>query len=203
MSNLIVMPGSKEFEETLAKVSKKPKSSKSKQPVDLIGRTLMLNSALIKVFQCGGFSLGPAHPVGIVDYRAQQGPIQRALDEGKLVDVTGKDMTKGIKGKGGQTTAVSEEDTGKRVFVATNKRGDLFIATPRNDKERAKFETQLRKKGKLTGIDFTKDATGIFGGITEEVVESSLPTEKTKTKKKAKKNVRTPRTAGHSVRSRN
>ena len=134
MSSLIVMPGSEEFKKTLAAIAKAPTSRrKLAEPVDLVGHTLMLNTALVKTFQCGGFVLGPNRPIGIVDEQSQQAPIRKALEEKKLIDVTGKDMaTKGFKGTGGQTSAITEEDTGKKVFVGRDRRGNLYIATPRS-----------------------------------------------------------------------
>jgi hypothetical protein len=132
MSSLIVMPGSEEFKKTLASIAKAPSRRKLVEPVDLVGHTLMLNTALVKTFQCGGFVLGPNRPIGIVDEQSQQIPIRKALEEKKLIDVTGKDMaTKGFKGTGGQTSAITEEDTGKKVFVGRDRRGNLYIATPK------------------------------------------------------------------------
>ena len=193
------MPGSREFNETIATTTQKKKSRTPKllEPVDLIGHTLMLNTALIGKFQCGGFVLGPHRPLAIVDHNAQQFPLRAALAKNELLDVTGQDMTKGYKGKGGETSAVSEQDTGKRVFVATDRRGNLYVATPRTKAEAKKFETELRKTGRIKSIDFSRDMTGFAGGITEEVIETSLPT------KKAKKNVSSRRTAGNTRRSRN
>jgi len=131
MSSLIVMPGSEEFKKTLASIAKAPSRRKLVQPVDLVGHTLMLNTALVKTFQCGGFVLGPNRPIGIVDEQSQQIPIRKALEEKKLIDVTGKDMaTKGFKGTGGQTSAITEEDTGKKVFVGRDRRGTSTSQLP-------------------------------------------------------------------------
>jgi len=62
MSSLIVMPGSEEFKKTLASIAKAPSRRKLVQPVDLVGHTLMLNTALVKTFQCGGFVLARTGP---------------------------------------------------------------------------------------------------------------------------------------------
>ena len=210
MSSLIVMPGSEEFKKTLAAIAKAPTSRrKLAEPVDLVGHTLMLNTALVKTFQCGGFVLGPNRPIGIVDEQSQQAPIRKALEEKKLIDVTGKDMaTKGFKGTGGQTSAITEEDTGKKVFVGRDRRGNLYIATPRSKTEAKRFEREIRTTGTLKSVDFETETTGL-GSITEEVIESSEQPVKTPAKKsakptkKVKKNVRTRRTSGNAVRSRN
>jgi hypothetical protein len=210
MSSLIVMPGSEEFKKTLAAIAKAPTSRrKLAEPVDLVGHTLMLNTALVKTFQCGGFVLGPNRPIGIVDEQSQQAPIRKALEEKKLIDVTGKDMaTKGFKGTGGQTSAITEEDTGKKVFVGRDRRGNLYIATPRSKTEAKRFEREIRTTGTLKSVDFETETTGL-GFITEEVIESSEQPVKTPAKKsakptkKVKKNVRTRRTSGNAVRSRN
>jgi len=210
MSSLIVMPGSEEFKKTLASIAKTPTSRrKLVEPVDLVGHTLMLNTALVKTFQCGGFVLGPNRPIGIVDEQSQQAPIRKALEEKKLIDVTGKDMaTKGFKGTGGQTSAITEEDTGKKVFVGRDRRGNLYIATPRSKTEAKRFEREIRTIGTLKSVDFETETTGL-GSITEEVIESSEQPVKTPAKKsakptkKVKKNVRPRRTSGNAVRSRN
>ena len=210
MSSLIVMPGSEEFKKTLAAIAKAPTSRrKLAEPVDLVGHTLMLNTALVKTFQCGGFVLGPNRPIGIVDEQSQQAPIRKALEEKKLIDVTGKDMaTKGFKGTGGQTSAITEEDTGKKVFVGRDRRGNLYIATPRSKTEAKRFEREIRTTGTLKSVDFETETTGL-GSITEQVIESSEQPVKTPAKKsakptkKVKKNVRTRRTSGNAVRSRN
>jgi hypothetical protein len=194
------MPGSEEFTTTLAAIATAPTSRrKLVEPVDLVGHTLMLNTALVKTFQCGGFVLGPNRPIGIVDEQSQQAPIRKALEEKKLIDVTGKDMaTKGFKGTGGQTSAITEEDTGKKVFVGRDRRGNLYIATPRSKTEAKRFEREI----------FETETTGL-GFITEEVIESSEQPVKTPAKKsakptkKVKKNVRPRRTSGNAVRSRN
>jgi hypothetical protein len=210
MSSLIVMPGSEEFKKTLAAIAKAPTSRrKPVEPVDLVGHTLMLNTALVKTFQCGGFVLGPNRPIGIVDEQSQQAPIRKALEEKKLIDVTGKDMaTKGFKGTGGQTSAITEEDTGKKVFVGRDRRGNLYIATPRSKTEAKRFEREIRTTGTLKSVDFETETIGL-GSITEEVIESSEQPVKTPAKKsakptkKVKKNVRPRRTSGNAVRSRN
>ena len=214
MSSLIVMPGSEEFKKTLAAIAKAPTSRRKRvEPVDLVGHTLMLNTALVKTFQCGGFVLGPNRPIGIVDEQSQQAPIRKALEEKKLIDVTGKDMaTRGFKGTGGQTSAITEEDTGKKVFVGRDRRGNLYIATPRSKTEAKRFEREIRTTGTLKSVDFETETTGL-GSITEEVIESSEQPVKTPAKKsakksakptkKVKKNVRPRRTSGNAVRSRN
>ena len=146
----------------------------------------MLNTALVKTFQCGGFVLGPNRPIGIVDEQSQQVPIRKALEEKKLIDVTGKDMaTKGFKGTGGQTSAITEEDTGKKVFVGRDRRGNLYIATPRSKTEAKRFEREIRTTGTLKSVDFETETTGLCA-ITEEVIESSEQPVKTPAKKSAK-----------------
>ena len=187
MSNLIVMPGSKEFNETLAtKTSPAKRRTAPKMPEDLTGKTLMLNTAVIQQFQCGGFHLGSRHPFAIVGPQAQQAPLHIALAAGNLIDMTGKDMTKGYKGKGGETSAIAEVDTGKQVFIATDGRGNLYIAAPKSKAEGKRFEKEIRRTGTLKSVNFDEHVTGFAGGITEEVVESSLPAKKP-TRKPTKK----------------
>lgn len=206
MSNLIVMPGSKEFQETLNQTSAKPRSRtpKSLQPCDLAGKMVMLNTALISRFQCGGLSLGPKRPMAMITSETQQDPVRVALSEGKLLDVTGQDMTKGFKGKGGETSPVTEEDTGKRCFIATDSRGNLYVATPKSKAESKRFEREIATTGTLQSVDFEPHFSGI-SDITEEVIESSTvpvkrSTKKSVKKKKATTNVRSSGNSGSSRR---
>lgn len=191
MSSVIVMPGSKEFAETLAGAKRRPKP-----PVSLVGKTLMLNTAVCLKFQCGGFSLGPNRPFAVVSPEAQQGPLLRALEENKLVDITGQDPKKGFKTRQGAVSAVTEEDTDKKAFIGRDGRGRMFVVTPKNKTEAKRFEREIRKTGTITSVDFEEQATG-FGAITEEVVETSVPEP---TRKVAKKNGRSKRSKRQSRR---
>lgn len=194
MSTLI-LPGSEDFKSTLANLAGKkpassPLSSRAKKVVDLVGHTLMLNTALAKTFQCGGFALGPNRPLDVVTEQAQQEPLRRALAEHKLIDVTGKDMaTKGFKAKGGQTSAISEEETEAKVFLGRDRRGNLYIATPKSKTEAKRMEREIRATGTLKGRDYEAERTGL-SPITEEEIESTEPAPKPKTRKTKKVNKR-------------
>lgn len=91
------------------------KAEKDLAETDLSGHTLMLNTSLVTKFQCGGFTLGSMRPFATVTSETQQVPLKRAILEGKLLDITGTDMAKGMKTRHGETSAIDEQDTGKKV----------------------------------------------------------------------------------------
>lgn len=179
MSNLIVMPGSKEFAETLAKTTKPARKKKVlAPPVDLIGRTLMLNTAVAAKFQCGGFQLSQRRLVAVVTHEAQQIPLHIAIKAGTLVDVTDKDMTKGYKGKGGETSAITEEDTGQKVYVQKDQRGNAVVIIPKSKKQAKSFDKEISSAGRITSVDIEAEVCGISGIHEEDLVEEkpkSLP----------------------------
>jgi len=175
MSNLIILPGSKEFVETM-KSTKSPRATKAKQPENLVGRTLMLNTAVCSSFQCGGFQLGSRCTFAIVTEESQQFPLHAALAAGKLIDVTGQDLTKGYKGKGGETSAVSEEDTGKKVYFVRDATGRCAVVTPKSKAEGKRFDQQIKKTGTID-VDIESHFTGI-SSISEEGVNEAPPVKK-------------------------
>jgi hypothetical protein len=116
---------------------------------NLLGRTFMLNTAVATKFQCGGFTVGPLRPFATVTSETQQEQIRHAVADGKLVDITGTDLAKGIKTKHGSTSEIKEEDTGKRVFVGQDARGNLYIVTPKTKTEQKKLEREIKKTGTI------------------------------------------------------
>jgi hypothetical protein len=148
MSNILEMPG----------------------PGDYTGRTVILNQATCKRFQCPGFVLGPNAPYQVVpDLRltneslhlAMMDGLRQGLLDGRLLDVTGQD-TKGMKLGSGEHSPVSEEEdpTRPRVLMGTDKRGRIYILTPRDKQHEAELITELKDTGTLANVHFDEPQVG-------------------------------------------
>ena len=167
MSELI-LPGSEAYTTSIESIDlTKPKNNNVLgEVVNLEGRTVMLNTARIKTFQCGGLALGFRRPFAIIDHRVQQEPVRRALSEGILLDVTDQDMTKGFKHEGGETTAIAEEDTGLRVYMGKDDVGNVYLVTPKDAEQKEQFEKEIIEFGFIRSVEF-EQPTGI-SSIAEE-----------------------------------
>lgn len=186
-SNLIVIPTAEEIK-TLGKPAKSrdldlpllQKQTKQVQPItaeNLVGRTLMLNTALASKFQCGGFSLGMLHMIGVVTTDTQLIPVLKALAEEKLIDITDSDKADGIKNRHGSASAVKTEETGRKVFLTKDMSGNMAVVVPKNAKEQAKFERQIEKTGAID-VDYipAPPKTSGLGKVTVE----EIPVKKAK-----------------------
>jgi hypothetical protein len=124
---------------------------------DYSGRMLLLNLERVQRFQCPGFTLSKNNYYQIVPCYTETNPslheaMNRALNiailDGRLIDITGQDV-KGLKMAGGEHTPVQEEDTGSRVFMATDKHGNLFVVAPKDKEEEAKYIEEIKTTGTL------------------------------------------------------
>lgn len=141
---------------------------KAVKPVTLVGKLLMLNVAIAPKFQCGGFSVTTGRMVSVVTEKTQLYPIQHALDEGILIDVSdNKIVSKGFNMKNSSTSGVMEEDTDKKAFVGKDDRGRMVIVVPKNDEEREQFEAQIAETGSIQFKPSEDEFTG-FSPIMEE-----------------------------------
>jgi hypothetical protein len=185
----LILPGSSAFKETAQVIDLETRRRRGPLPIvapcvrpgesipkdppadpdSLEGKTLMLNLAVCRGFQCGGFQLSLHRSFAVVDARAQQAPIRAALADGRLVDITGQDPKTGFKARDGSVSKVDQEDTGMRVFVGQNAKGDLFVAAPTTRKQAKAFEREITRTGTLKSVDFARAATGLSGITTEDV----------------------------------
>lgn len=185
MSKVLVMPGSPEFEQTAKVIDLKTRrpigegvptrtpailvDEPPADPADLRGKTLMLNLAVCRGFQCGGFQLSMSRTFAVVDDRAQQEPIRLALQEGRLVDITGQDPKTGFKTPQGSVSKVTQEDTGLQAFVGRTSQGEFFVAIPKNKKQASKYELEIQRTGTLSAADLEQHAMGLSGITVEDV----------------------------------
>lgn len=173
--SLIVMPTDAE----VRKLGRASKALAKKADEDLVGHVLMLNTGVCRKFQCGGFQVGPLRPFATVTHESLQPALRRALAEGQLIDITGTDLTKGVKGKTGSTTAIQEEDTDKKAFIGTDSAGNVYVVTPKNKTEAKRMEREIKQTGTLAGARYQQAAeeerTGISAVSEEEVGPAFFP----------------------------
>ena len=132
----------------------------------------MLNVGVAPKFQCGGFSVNSGRLVDIVTEKTQLHPIQNALQNGILIDVSDNDIVnKGFNLKNSSASKVIEEDTDKKAFVGRDKFGRMFVVVPKDDEERQKFEKQIAETGNIEFKPSEDEFTGFSG-----IVEEDLPT---------------------------
>jgi hypothetical protein len=157
-------------------------------PQGLSGRMLMLNLEVAKRFQCPGFALSPNQPyLTVPDLRdfnpstheAMNAALQRGLLDGRLIDVTGQDV-KGLKVGGNEHTAVVTEDTGEKVFMGTDSKGNLYIVTPKSKEDEEAILQEILKTGTINRA-FERAAAeqpeeSAFTGLTGITVEEAYPT---------------------------
>lgn len=169
MSGLI-LPGSDSFDETVKEISG-PTINTIINKENLIEHTVMLNTAKVKSFQCGGLSLGLRRPYGIIDSGVQQEPVRRALAEGKLIDVTGQNIAKGFKYEGGETSGVAEVDTGIKVYMYKDPSGQTCLVSPKDNEQQELFESELKEFGYIKSVNI-EAPTGLSSLFEEEIVVS-------------------------------
>jgi len=182
------MPGSAGFEETARGIDLRKPTRRSvfeahlepdaepivpdevrADPDTLEGKTLMLNLAVGRGFHCGGFQLSLHRPFAVVGVGAQLAPIQAALTDGRLVDITGQDPKKGFKTRDGSVSKVAQEDTGKQVFIGRTAKGEAFVAIPKNKKQASQYERDVKRTGTISNLDLSQAAMGLSGVTTEDV----------------------------------
>lgn len=225
----LFLPGSPEWQETVTATAREEKQAQTRpasklvmargplvfgqhpviadarprrNPNDLVGRMLMLNTALANKFQCGGFHLAYRKPCAIVTQESQQGPIRAALDKGLLIDITGQDVKKfGIKTKDGQVTGIKEAETGAKVFVGTDLTGNLYVVAPKDAEQLQAFTREIETTGTLRHIEYEegdRDVSIVSPVTTQELPSPAQPRAIPAKKKKA--HARTTSRSGHARR---
>lgn len=175
MSKLIVMPG--ERAEALPPAIKADKLDINQG--ELLGHLLMLNLDRASHFSCGGFQVSKRYPTSTVTTQTQLEPIRRALKEGKLIDVTGSDIRKGVKTKTGEASALKVEDTGVKVYMGQNAKGDTFVVAPKTKKEQKRIEKLIKTTGTVPGeYTLVDENTSGLSSIKTEDIEPVKPTKR-------------------------
>lgn len=167
MSKLIVMPGDR----AAASPAIKPENMSLDQ-AELLGHVLMLNVEAASHFACGGFQVSRKTPTATVSPLTQLGPIRLALQQKKLIDVTGMDLQKGIKTKEGEASGLKITDTKHKVYIGQDSKGNTYVTAAKTQKEQKKLEGLIKKTGTIPGeYVMSTDAVSGFKGIQVSDIE--------------------------------
>lgn len=143
MSSLIILPGST------------PKDT------PLVDRVMMLDTNKAPKFQCFGFFVSRNSPIAIVTRDAQEGPIRTALEDGRLMDITGtrteasggfskmfNELDHAVKSKSMSPVQVGEE-IGPRVIIGKDSNGNSYFITPKDEADYQRMQEEIRTTGTL------------------------------------------------------
>lgn len=118
------------------------------------GRIITIDPTKCQRFQCGGFFVNASnHPVEIVQPDAQVDRILEGLRDGRLKDITDS-HTKGMGIKGIGHSAAKSEDTGKRIYITTDRNGSIAIKAAETPEEIEKCEATIKKTGIIVPQDY-------------------------------------------------
>lgn len=147
--------------------------------VSLVGRVLMLNTAVAPRFHCGGFSVSRNSPIQVVSRVAVEVQVRRALDAKILLDITGRedvqtgktvgDIDKAIKD--GNITKMEDEQVGPKCLIGTDSKGNSYVIMPKDEEEYESLQKELRENG---FIRRQKPKTQNYSGLSS-VYEEDLP----------------------------
>jgi hypothetical protein len=96
-------------------------------------------------FRCGGFAVNRVNPVSFVSENTQVNKIIEAVEAGVLIDIT--DNKGGLVIRGIGHGAAKVENTGKKIYITTDKNGGLAIKSAETPEEIAACEAQIKKTG--------------------------------------------------------
>lgn len=108
------------------------------------GRRLFLSEKQ-NFFRCGGFSVNRHSPVSFVSEDTQVNQVIDAVKAGVLIDIT--DNPKGLQIGGIGHSATKVENTGKKLYITTDKNGGMAIKSAETPAEIAACEAQIQKSG--------------------------------------------------------
>lgn len=96
-------------------------------------------------FRCGGFAVSRSNPVSFVSEDTQVNKVIDAVHTGILIDIT--DSNNGLVIGGIGHTRAKTENTGRKVYITTDKNGGLAIKAAETPEEIAICEEQIKKTG--------------------------------------------------------
>lgn len=99
----------------------------------------------VSFFRCGGCYLTRANPVHIISEDTVVDKVVEAIKAGILIDIT--DNPKGLKLTGIGHSAPKSENTGKKIYITTDKNGGLAIKAAETAEEVAACDAQIKKTG--------------------------------------------------------
>ena len=118
------------------------------------GRTLTIDPTKCSIFSCGGFYVNANnHPIEIIQPNAQVDKILEGLRDGRLKDITDS-HNKGMSIKGIGHSATKSENTGKKIYITTDRNGGLAIKAADTPEEIAKCEATIKKTGIIVPQDY-------------------------------------------------
>jgi len=109
------------------------------------GRKVFLSNKQ-SFFRCGGVSLNRANPVLIIDIDdpfIQVHHVEKAVEEGILLDITDNNKGLGVDGIGHTNTKI--ENTGKKVYITEGRDGGMAIIGADTPEESAAYDLKLQR----------------------------------------------------------
>ena len=103
-------------------------------------------------FRCGGFAVNRVNPVSFVSEDTQVNKIIEAVEAGILIDITDNKGGLMIKGIGHGTAKM--ENTGKKIYITTDRNGGLAIKSAETPEEIAVCDAQIKKTGIIVPQDY-------------------------------------------------
>lgn len=118
-------------------------------------------------FRCGGCYLTRHNPVHIISEETQINKIMEAVDSGILIDIT--DNPKGLRIGGIGHTPTKMENTGKKIYITTDRNGGMAIKSAETPEEIDKCDAQIKKTGIIVPHEYRiAEALGVEGRIGPE-----------------------------------
>lgn len=108
------------------------------------GRRVFLSDKATN-FRCGGCYLTRMNPVHIISDDTQVNKIIEGVQSGILIDIT--DNPRGLQIGGIGHSPAKVENTGKKIYITTDKNGGLAIKAAETREEIAECESQIKKTG--------------------------------------------------------
>lgn len=96
-------------------------------------------------FRCGGFAVNRVNPVSFVSEDTQVNKIIEAVQAGILIDIT--DNKGGLVIRGIGHSAAKVENTGKKIYLTTDKNGGLAVKAAETQEEIEACDAQIKKTG--------------------------------------------------------
>jgi len=96
-------------------------------------------------FRCGGFAVNRVNPVSFVSEDTQVNKVIEAVQAGVLIDIT--DNKGGLMVRGIGHGVAKMENTGKKVYITTDRNGGLAIKAAETPEAIAACDAQIKKTG--------------------------------------------------------